>query len=217
LGAKMYIHLAVGGKWRWRRCWRRERSGLSCIPPSGPRYSRQHVQPFLSPHHCRHAVARPQFRHHAETECRACDSSVRHPRASYYCRTDQIWNLKRTCLHEPSLSQRERAILRELQDRGDIYILPANSGNAMVILDSQYYTLKINNRITIPIYKIATCVLIEQVYMQANNLIQQCSVWDVSQELLIAMHTRTSTTFRKSTSWTSSYDPLVGITGSQTH
>jgi hypothetical protein len=84
--------------------------------------------------------------------------------------------LKRTYLHKPNLYQRERAILRELQDRGDMYILPPNSGNTMAILDCQYYTRKINTIFAIPVYKIVTCILIEKVYMQANNLIQQCSV-----------------------------------------
>jgi hypothetical protein len=41
--------------------------------------------------------------------------------------------LKKEYPQKPNLNQRERTILRELQDSGDIFILPVNT---MVILDS---------------------------------------------------------------------------------
>lgn len=118
-----------------------------------------------SNHSCRHTTADMLARglsldvtprHNPQTAALVILASATHvvPITVGEIRSETARILKRTYLHKPNLNQRERANLRDLQDRGDIYILPANSGNAMVIPDSQYYTRKINTHIAIPSSKI---------------------------------------------------------------
>lgn len=140
----IYTHLAVVGEWKRRRCWRKQRSVQSSRqgPHSPPQPHGTVVN--MSSHSCRLTTADMPAsdlsldvtsRHCPQNAVLVIEVSTTHvlPIILREIRSATARILKGEYLHKSNLNQRERTILGELQNSGDIYILPANT---MVILNS---------------------------------------------------------------------------------
>jgi hypothetical protein len=77
------------------------------------------------------------------------------------------------CRVEASITQKERAALRELQNNKVIYTLAADKGNVTVILDFSDYSYKIHALLTDPTYEPLNCNHVTQAEKQTNSLLYQ--------------------------------------------
>jgi hypothetical protein len=109
--------------------------------------------------------------------------------------------LKRARPPKPNLTGRQRTVLRELQDNRDIYTVPADKGNATVILDSSDYSNNIHTLLSDPTYEPTNCNPIKQMERQTKKLIQKSSIPIETQKLLTSKDTRPPTFYglKKST------------------